>query len=218
MRRVACSITARTWAWVPSSRSTLKKSQARIASAWERRNCDQVGPVRLGAGSMPLALRISHTVDAATLTPRPASSPWILRFPHPGFSLASRRTRALMCLRVAGRPVLPRLDLASQRRRTMSRCQRRIVSAVTSSRSPWRRAFGIVLSKAASSARSTQFRCGRRGCRRCSTASWWRRIKISAVCQASSRRNSRSHVVTRVMRRKANCRHMTGDHHRRGVG
>ena len=31
------------------------------------------------AGSMPLILRISPTVDAATLTPRPASSPWILR-------------------------------------------------------------------------------------------------------------------------------------------
>src|ERR1019366_3732126 len=45
---------------------------------------------------MPLALRISHTVDAATLAPRPASSPWILRYPHSGFSLASRRTRALM--------------------------------------------------------------------------------------------------------------------------
>jgi len=59
---------------------------------------------------------------------------------------------------------------------------------------------------------------GRRGCRRCSTASWWRRIKISALCHASSRRDSRRHVVTRVMRRKTNCRHMTGDHHERGVG
>ena len=51
----------------------------------------------------------------------------------------------------------------------MSRCQRRIVSGVTSSCSPWRRAFGITLSKAASSARSAQVRCGRCGCRRCST-------------------------------------------------
>ncbi len=46
-----------------------------------------------------------------------------------------------MFRRVAGRPVLPRLDLAAQRWRTMLRCQRRIVSGVTSSRSPWRRAF-----------------------------------------------------------------------------
>ena len=65
------------------------------------------------------------------------------RYPQPGFSRASRRTRNLMLPRVAGRPVLPRLDGAAQRRRTMSRCQRRIVSGVTSSRSPWRRAFGI---------------------------------------------------------------------------
>jgi hypothetical protein len=52
----------------------------------------------------------------------------ILRYPQPGFSRASRRTSALMLWRVAGRPVLPRLDLAAWRRRTMSRCQRRIVS------------------------------------------------------------------------------------------
>ena len=197
----------------------MKKSQARIAPAWERRNCCQVGPVRRsGAGSMPLALRISHTVDAATLTPRPASSPWILRYPHSGFSLASRRTSALTFRRVAGRPVLPRLDLAAQRRRTTSRCQRRIVSGVTSSRSPWRRAFGITLSKAASSARSAQVRCGRSGCRRCRTESWWRRIKISAVFHASSCRDSRSHVVTRVMTRKANRRHMTGDRDGQAAG
>ena len=62
----------------------VKKSQAMITSAWERRNCDQVVPVRRGAGSTPLAFRISHTVDAATLTPSPASSPWILRYPHAG--------------------------------------------------------------------------------------------------------------------------------------
>ena len=123
-----------------------------------------------------------------------------------------------MCRRVVGRPVLPRLDLAAQRRRAMSRCQRRIVSGVTSSRSLWRRAFGITLSRAASSARSAQFRSGRRGCCRCRTASWWRRIKISAVCHASSCRDSCSHEATRVIRRKTNRRHMTGDHHGWGVG
>jgi hypothetical protein len=62
-----------------------------------------------------------------------------------------------MLRRVAGRPVLACVDLAAQRRRTMSRCQRTIVSGVTSSRSPWRRAFGITPSRAASSARSAQF-------------------------------------------------------------
>ncbi len=52
-----------------------EESRARIASAWECRNCDQVGPVRRGAGSMPAFFKISHTVDAAMFTPRPASSP-----------------------------------------------------------------------------------------------------------------------------------------------
>jgi hypothetical protein len=91
--------------------------------------------------------------------------------PPAGFSRASRRTRALMLRRVAGLPVLPRVDLAAQRRQTMSRCQRTIVSGVTSNRSP-RRTFGITESNAASSARSAQSRSGRRGCRRCRMASW----------------------------------------------
>jgi hypothetical protein len=49
-------------------------------------------------------------VDAVTLTPGPASSPWILLYPQPGFSWASRRTSARMLRRVAGRPVLPHAD------------------------------------------------------------------------------------------------------------
>ena len=115
--------------------------------------------------------------------------------------------------RVAGRPVLPRLDLAAQRRRAMSRCQRKMVSGVTSSRSPWRRAFGITASSDAIRARSAQSSLGRRGCRRCRTASWWRRIKISAVFHVSSCRASRSHAASRVVRRNMNRRHRTGDHH-----
>ena len=57
----------------------MKKSQARIASAWERRYSGQAGPLRRGAGSMPAFFKISHTVDAETRTPSPASSPWIRR-------------------------------------------------------------------------------------------------------------------------------------------
>ena len=193
----------------------MKKSHARIASAWERRNCGQVGAVRRGAGSIPALFRISHTVDAAIFTPRPASSPWILRYPQPGFSRASRRTRALMFRRVAGLPVLPRWDLAAQRRRMMSRCQRRTVSGVTSSRSAWRRAFGITASRVASSARSAQSRFGRRGCavagRRAGGAGSGS-LRSSMLPHAGT---SRSHAVSRVIRRKTNRRHMTGDHHGR---
>jgi hypothetical protein len=99
------------------------------------------------------------------------------------------------------------------RRRTMSRCQRRIVSGVTSSRSPWLRAFGITPSRAAGSARPAQSRFGRRGCCRCRTVSWWRRIKISAVFHVSSRRDRRDHAASRVVTRNMNRRHMTVDHH-----
>ena len=115
-------------------------------------------------------------------------------------------------------PGPPARGPGAQRRRTMSRCQRTIGSGVTSSRSPWRRAFGITPSRVASRARSAQFSFGQRGCRCCRTASWWRRIKISAVFHASSRRDSRSHAATRVIRRNTNRRHMIGDHHRRTGG
>ena len=57
----------------------VKRSHARIASAWERRNSDQAGPLRRGARSMSAFFRISHTVDAEIRAPSPASSPWILR-------------------------------------------------------------------------------------------------------------------------------------------
>jgi transposase len=41
-----------------------------MAWAWERRNVAQVVELRWGAGSMPASRRISHTVDAAILTPK----------------------------------------------------------------------------------------------------------------------------------------------------
>ena len=55
-----------------------------------------------------------------------------------------------MVRRVVGLPVLPRLDLAARRRRTMSRSGAGTMSGVTSSRSAWRRAFGITASRVAS--------------------------------------------------------------------
>ncbi|MEU4744362.1 hypothetical protein AB0G02_28420, partial [Actinosynnema sp. NPDC023658] len=56
-----------------------KKSQARSASAWERRKVDQVVVVRSGAGSIPASLRICQTMEAATAMPRTRSSPWMRR-------------------------------------------------------------------------------------------------------------------------------------------
>ena len=37
-RRLPCSITVRTYTFVPLSRSAVKKSSARIPGAWDRRN------------------------------------------------------------------------------------------------------------------------------------------------------------------------------------
>src|SRR6266545_947573 len=79
MRRVVCSMTARTNSLVPIRVRVSKKSAARMACAWLRRKVAQVWWSRRGAGSMPLDLRISHTVDGATLIARTASSPWIRR-------------------------------------------------------------------------------------------------------------------------------------------
>ena len=42
------------------------------------RNCRQVGPARRGAGSRPALFKMFQTIEAATVWPRPTSSPWIL--------------------------------------------------------------------------------------------------------------------------------------------
>jgi hypothetical protein len=67
------------------------------------------GPARRGAGSMPAACRISHTVDAAIACPSRASSPWVLRWPQAGFSRAIRMISVLTEVPVDGRPSRCRL-------------------------------------------------------------------------------------------------------------
>jgi len=95
-----------------------------------RRNCRQVGPDRRGAGSMPAARRISHTVDGAAVTPSFVSSPWIRRYPHSGLSLASRTTRRAMLRTIGGRPGL-RWLLVSYFLVAGLRCQASSVAGVT---------------------------------------------------------------------------------------
>jgi hypothetical protein len=101
------------------------------------------GPVRRGAESIPAQVRISHTVEGAIRPPRPASSPWILRYPQAGFSPASRKTSLRMSRRVTGRPGRPARLLTAHPRRSRTRCQRKIVSGVTRSRNPARHGLGI---------------------------------------------------------------------------
>ena len=125
-----------------------------------------------------------------------------------------------MFRRVAGRRVLPRMDLAAQRRRTISRCQRRTVSGVTSRCSSWWRAFGITASRVARSARSAQFSFGRRGCRPAAAGQ-----RADGAGSRSLRSSISTHagepqprVASRVVRRNMNRRHMTGDHHGQMAG
>jgi hypothetical protein len=59
--------------------SAWKKSQAKIPSAWARKNSPQAGPDLRGAGSIPAFFKIAHTVDGAIRRPRRASSPAIRR-------------------------------------------------------------------------------------------------------------------------------------------
>jgi hypothetical protein len=142
-------------------------------------------------------------VDGATVMPSPASSPWIRRYPQDSFSRASRSTtdRTLRC--VAGRPDRPRRDKRPRRRRTMSRCQRKIVPGVTSSRIPASLPAGTVPASSASHARSGHVNRARTfGRSRPATASWWRSIKISASFHHDSRRDSLSSDMTRDTTRK----------------
>jgi predicted CoA-binding protein len=75
MRRVACSMTARTYRLVPVSVTVSMKSAASSVWACQRSKVAQVVVVRSGEGSMPASRRICQTVEAATLIPRVSSSP-----------------------------------------------------------------------------------------------------------------------------------------------
>ncbi|SEG89493.1 hypothetical protein SAMN05444920_106459 [Nonomuraea solani] len=126
---VPCSMKISRYSALGSSVSTTRRSQAMIAWAWAVRNCRQVGPSRRGAGSMPAAYRISHTVEAAIGWPRRANSPWILRCPPVGFSRAIRVISALTGGRVPGSPGRL-LFVKVHLRATRLRCQRRIVAGM----------------------------------------------------------------------------------------
>ena len=88
-RRVPCSMKNSTYRRRRNTVSTWKKSAARIVLACLVRNARQVWPLRRGAGSMPASLRICHTVDGASLYPRPVSSPWCGGIPRPGCPVPS---------------------------------------------------------------------------------------------------------------------------------
>ena len=79
---------------------------------------------------MPAVRRISQTVDCATVTPSLVISPWIRRYPHRGFSFASRTMMRAMLGTVGGRPGSRRL-LVSYLLAASLRCQLSSVAGVT---------------------------------------------------------------------------------------
>lgn len=101
---MACSITVNTYIRAPDSVTVPKKPHADRAPAGERRKSAQGLEERSGAGSTPVSVKISHTVETATFTPRTSSSPWTRRYPQLGFSRARRNTRARTGRTVRGRP------------------------------------------------------------------------------------------------------------------
>lgn len=74
-RLVETSMKNKTESVFSRSVSTVKKSQARMPEACERRNSVHVGPDRRGAGSKPWRSRIVRTVVAETRMPSFSSSP-----------------------------------------------------------------------------------------------------------------------------------------------
>src|SRR6266542_3524076 len=101
-----------------------------MLAACARKNTGQLCSSRLGAGSIPAPFRIDQTVLAASLIPSPTSSPWMRRYPQPGFSRANCSTSSRSSAAVGGRP--GRRGYV-QRRATSSRCPRRSVAGVTNS-------------------------------------------------------------------------------------
>ncbi len=173
--------------------STCMKSQARSVWACERRKERQVcREARCGAGGRPERRRRRRIVAAATRWPSRRSSPWILTYPQVGFSRARRWMSATVSSGNGGRPDLTAVWRHFQR--TRRRCQ---VSSVPGVTSRWRRkADGRCRARAESTARSAHESFGRLICRR-STATSWRRARISALFAAVERPSNRKQPSSR---------------------
>ena len=142
---------------------------------------------RLGEDSMPWRRRIAHTLEGASLTPIVASSPWIRRYPHIGFSFARRRITETVPTGIDGRP--SRRCEQVHFRRTRSRCHRSKVSGWTRNRP--RRAGDRSRLSPARTALSTGRSAGRATCLR-KTATSWRSMTTSKARSCCSFHESRT--------------------------
>ena len=109
----------------------VKKSQA--TAAWECRNCDQVTSDRSGAGSMPLVLRICHTVEGRDVVAE-ADEFAVDATVAPGWVLGREAEGESTYLRGGGGR-LAAARAGSSAGQHVRRCQRSRVSGVTSH--PW---------------------------------------------------------------------------------
>jgi len=110
---------------------TVKKSQATMAEASDRRNARHVVVLRRGAGMIPRALRIRAIELAETRIPSFRSSPWIRTHPHRRFSRPRRTMRSTRPAAIGGRPGPRRFCHLRHLCLAASRCQRSRVSGVT---------------------------------------------------------------------------------------
>ena len=143
---------------------------------------------------MPLVLRICQTVVLAIVWPSLASSPWMRRCPHVGFSVASRTISWRSSTGVGGLP-FGRTGGWVQCRAMRLRCQRSRVSGVTIR--PCRSRRGSAAAIAPSSVRSSSLSTGRLFCRR-STVFSWRSTMISRSFERPVRTARRAREVRKL--------------------
>jgi hypothetical protein len=112
-----------------------------------------------------------------------------------------------MFRRVAGRPVLPRMDLVAPAAGDGAvPAQDRVRGGQQPQPLAARLRYHACQGREQRAVRPRQLRAGRRLALQ--DHSCWHKITISAIFCASSRRDSRSHAANRVIRRKTNRKHM----------
>src|SRR5262249_47701166 len=171
----------------PSASPASRPPPARRSA---RRNCDQLGPIRRGAGPRPARRSTLAPVVAETPIPSPFSSPWMRLLPQLGFSRASCSIRLRISAASGGRPTLRG---AVRLPRSSARCQRPSVCALTRKHEQRSRASSRLA--AASKARSLLVYRGRLP-PRLRIASCWRSTMISSSC-SPARRTSRPRTARR---------------------
>jgi hypothetical protein len=136
-RRVRCSITASTYTRA-RQRDRLQEVARRQRIGLRAQEARPGAGSSLGCGVDAASLRISHTVQAATFTPRTCSSPWTRRYPPGQQSVGGGpRSRRLCPDRSTEAGAAPRTG-SSPSDRPVSAAQPDVMPAATPSSRPFR--------------------------------------------------------------------------------